>query len=69
MSQHFVFPVREGLTMPKSRSKTRANKKLEQNIERRNAFGMCDPTPFEAIKNIRTKQLRERRDNRWNVNV
>lgn len=55
--------------MPKSRIKTRANKKREELIDKRNAFGMCDPTPFEAIKHIRAKQLKERRENKWNVSV
>lgn len=49
--------------MPKSRLKTRENKKLELHLSKRNAFGMCDPTPFEAVKNIRRKQLVGKRDN------
>lgn len=45
--------------MPKSREKTRANKKLgqeerrrEEMLERENHFGWADPTPYEALKRI-----------------
>lgn len=49
--------------MPKSREKTRANKKLgqeerrrEEMLDRKNHFGRADPTPYQAVKNIRKKE-------------
>lgn len=42
--------------MPKSRLITRANKKREQMISAKNAYGMSDPTPYEAVKLIRQKE-------------
>ena len=56
MSLYTVFPARKGVAMPKSRLKTRANKKREQAISAKNAYGMSDPTPYQAVKNIRKKE-------------
>lgn len=42
--------------MPKSRAKTRENAwkgKREERLDRKNAFGNNDPTPFEAVIRIR----------------
>lgn len=47
--------------MPKSRLKTRANKKREELIDKRNAFGMCDPTPFRAVLHIREQEENKRK--------
>lgn len=56
MSPYTVFPAWKGATMPKSRLITRANKKREQMISAKNAYGMSDPTPYEAVKLIRQKE-------------
>ena len=56
MSLYTVFPARKGVAMPKSRLKTRANKKREQAISAKNAYGTSDPTPYEAVKLIRQKE-------------
>ena len=53
-----------GKSMPKSRLKTRANRKkgkLEDRLDRRNAFGIMDSTPYEAVLRIRKKQNAERK--------
>ena len=42
--------------MPKNRRITRENKKREAMISAKNAYGMSDPTPYEAVKRIREKQ-------------
>lgn len=47
--------------MPKNRRITRANKKREQAISARNAYGMSDPTPYEAVKLIRRKERAKER--------
>lgn len=47
--------------MPKNREKVKANKRKEALIDKRNAWGHRDDTPFQAIKHIRAKQLEERR--------
>ena len=36
--------------MPKSRKKTRANKKSGQALDKYNAYGINDPTPYRADK-------------------
>lgn len=41
--------------MPKSREKTRANKKKEKMLDKQNSFGKNDPTPYEAVKKIINK--------------
>ena len=46
--------------MPKSRLITRENKKREQMISAKNAYGMSDPTPYEAVKLIRQKERKAR---------
>lgn len=51
-----MFPMLKGVTMPKNRLTTRANKKREAMISAKNAYGMSDPTPYEAVKRIREKQ-------------
>lgn len=56
MSLYTVFPMYKGVTMPKSRLITRANRKREQMISAKNAYGMSDPTPYQAVKNIRKKE-------------
>lgn len=43
------------LYMPKSREKTRANKRKEKQLERVNGYGINDPTPYEAVKEIINK--------------
>jgi hypothetical protein len=51
-----------GKSMPKSRLKTRANRKkgkLEERLDRQNAYGINDPTPQEAVMRIRKKQNAE----------
>lgn len=48
--------MRKGLTMPKNRRITRENKKREAMISAKNAYGMSDPTPYEAVKRIREKE-------------
>jgi hypothetical protein len=53
MLLYIAFPVGRGFFMPKSREKTRANKKREKLLDKRNAFGFKDPTPYNAVKNIR----------------
>lgn len=60
MSLYTVFPMYKGVTMPKSRLITRANRKREQMISAKNAYGMSDPTPYEAVKRIREKQRNEK---------
>ena len=60
MSLYTVFPMYKGVTMPKSRLITRANRKREQMISAKNAYGMSDPTPYEAVKLIREKQRNEK---------
>jgi hypothetical protein len=47
--------------MPKSRLITRANKKREQMISAKNAYGQSDPTPYEAVKLIRRKERAKER--------
>lgn len=48
--------------MPKNREKTRANKRKEQMLNRRNLYLVDDPTPYEAVKSIIEK---ERKSGRW----
>lgn len=45
-----MFPKWGLLYMPKNREKTRANKIKEKQIEMVNAYGINNPTPYEAIK-------------------
>ena len=47
--------------MPKKRSWKEVNeiKKREAALDRKNAFGTPDPTPYEAIERIRNRQQRE----------
>lgn len=45
--------------MPKSRVKTRANKKMgkiEEAVDKRNYYGFNDPTPYIAVLNIRNEE-------------
>ncbi|MDL2318235.1 hypothetical protein LJC74_03985 [Eubacteriales bacterium OttesenSCG-928-A19] len=48
--------------MPKSRDKTRANKKKGQLLDKRNAYGSSDPTPYEADKKYNLDQRATRRN-------
>lgn len=61
MSQQSVSKMRGGQVLPKSRIKTRKNKKLEQLLSYKNGYGFKDPTPYTAIKHIREemKALKE----------
>ncbi|WP_352399101.1 hypothetical protein [Anaerotignum sp.] len=47
--------------MPKSRTKTRNNKKMEQLLSLKNVYGFKDLTPFEAVLHIRQEQERRKR--------
>lgn len=38
--------------MPKDRKITRENRKREQALDRRNAYGNTNQTPYEAVKRI-----------------
>ena len=60
MSLYTVFPMYKGVTMPKSRLITRANRKREQMLSAKNAYGVSDPTPYEAVKLIRQKERKAR---------
>lgn len=44
--------------MPKSREKTRANKKIYAALNKANEYGVNDPTPYKAVNQIRRKILR-----------
>lgn len=47
--------------MPKNRIRQKENRKRkykEESLDRKTAFGISDPTPFEAVENIR-KSLRK----------
>lgn len=47
--------------MPKNREKTRTNKKKQKMLDRNNEYGISDPTPFEAVKEIIEKEKRRRK--------
>lgn len=42
--------------MPKKRSKTRANRKKKQALDRKNAFGVNDLTPVNAVRLMNGKK-------------
>ena len=51
-----AFPGPEGGRIMKNRKKTRYNAwkaKQEERLDTRNAFGIKDPTPYEAVLRIR----------------
>ena len=51
-----AFPGPEGGRIMKNRKKTRYNArkaKQEERLDTRNAFGIRDPTPYEAVLRIR----------------
>ena len=55
------FRRRGVLIMPKNRIRQKENRKRkykEESLDRKTAFGISDPTPFEAVENIR-KSLRK----------
>ena len=51
--------------MPKSRVKTRENKKIYAALNHTNEYGAKDPTPYEAVeilrKRVLSKQKKERK--------
>lgn len=50
------FRVLGGTVMPKDRAKTRANRRREQVLDRKNLYGADDPTPQAAVERIRRRE-------------
>lgn len=51
--------------MPKSRDRFKQaalNARREELLNSKNAFGVTDPTPANAVRNIRLQQIEERRE-------
>lgn len=44
--------------MPKSRIKTRENRKKEAALNMVNEYGIKDPTPYQAVTNMRKERAR-----------
>lgn len=44
--------------MPKSRVKTRENKKKYAALNQTNEYGLKDPTPYQAVENLRKERAR-----------
>lgn len=58
----------EGRVMKKNRERQRANRRLkEQMLDLKDACGINDPTPREAVKEIINEFRMNRRKNTWNI--
>ncbi len=51
------FPARRGFGMAKNRDKQRANKKKQQELDRKNEYGYTDLTPYNAIRVMNGKEI------------
>ena len=51
------FPARRGFGMAKNRDKQRANKRKEQELNRKTEWNTKDLTPYNAVRAMKGKEI------------